>query len=471
MTVMKSTERKNIVIIGGGIIGCTTAYYLTRHPGYDPERHTITVLEATRIAGGASGKAGGLLAVWAYPNNIVPLSFKLHQDLAQEHDGEENWGYRRVSCGNLEAHGRERSELERLGAQTGLSLGKRKGEKGNKHGGRDKGAAGLPRDLDWVMPELVTSYEKMGGSKETAQVHPYQFTNAMLRLAEERGVNVIFGSVTDINYIDATPSLTPGPPSKSLSPGFNGTHGSGFINPPSPALSSVSMNSASSRGGRRKVTSISYTDRDTHEKHTIPATTTILAAGPWTARLYPQAPITGLRAHSVTITPAYPVSAYALFTEITIPQAPLSPMSPGRRRTSRSQPAPVSPEIYSRPNNEIYVCGEGDMDVEVPETTADVEVDESRCDDLISQVSSISDHIRLGRVTRKQACYLPILNVGGSGGPLIGETGTEGLLMAAGHSCWGINNAPATGKVLSEIVFEGMAKSADIRQLDPRRIL
>jgi len=111
------------------------------------------------------------------------------------------------------------------------------------------------------------------------------------------------------------------------------------------------------------------------------------------------------------------------------------------------------------------------MDVAVPETTADVQVDEARCDDLIAQVSSISDYIRLGRVTRKQACYLPILNVGGSGGPLIGETGTEGLLMATGHSCWGINNAPATGKLLSEIVFEGQAVSADIRQLDPRRIL
>jgi len=111
------------------------------------------------------------------------------------------------------------------------------------------------------------------------------------------------------------------------------------------------------------------------------------------------------------------------------------------------------------------------MDVAVPETTADVQIDEARCDDLIAQVSSISDYIRLGRVTRKQACYLPILSVGGSGGPLIGETGTEGLLMATGHSCWGINNAPATGKLLSEIVFEGQAVSADIRQLDPRRIL
>lgn len=454
----------NLCGLGGGIIGCTTAYYLTRHPSYDPTKHFITVIEATRIAGGASGKAGGLLAVWAYPSNIVPLSFKLHQDLAHEHGGEDNWGYRKVSCGNLEASGRARRELERLGGQTGMSLGKRSGEKGKKATGGGKIA--LPKDLDWIMPDLVKGYEKMGGNKETAQVHPYQFTTAMARLAQERGAKVIIGSVTDINYTEASPTPPPiTPPSEA---------NSYLTSPPSPALSSVSLNSfSSSHSTRRRVTSVTYIDRETNEPHTIPSTTTILAAGPWTSKLYPSAPISGLRAHSVTITPASPVSAYALFTEITIPPAPSSLSGQlSRHHSSRSiQTAPVSPEIYSRPNNEIYVCGEGDMEVEVPETTADVEIDETRCDDLIAQVSSISDHIRLGRVTRKQACYLPILNVGGSGGPLIGETGTEGLMMATGHSCWGINNAPATGKLISEMVFDGKATSADIRQLDPRRIL
>lgn len=449
--------KKKIETAGGGIIGCTTAYYLTRHPSYDSTKHFITVIEATRIAGGASGKAGGLLAVWAYPSNIVPLSFKLHQDLAQEHGGEENWGYRKVSCGNLEATGRARSELERLGGQTGMSLGKRGGEKGRKvaNGGKST----MPKDLDWVVPELVKGYEKMGGSKETAQVHPYQFTMAMVRLAQEKGVKVIIGSVTDINYSDSSPTPPPVTPPSEIS--------SYLSTPPSPALSSISLNSFSSHRARRKVKSITYVDRETNQTHTIPSTTTVLAAGPWTSKLYPSAPISGLRAHSVTITPASPVSAYALFTEITIPPSP-----PSRYHSSRnSQATPVSPEIYSRPNNEIYVCGEGDMEVEVPETSADVEVDEGRCDDLIAQVSSISDHIRLGRVTRKQACYLPILSVGGSGGPIIGETGTDGLMMATGHSCWGINNAPATGKLMSEIIFDGKATSADIRQLDPRRIL
>jgi glycerol-3-phosphate dehydrogenase len=57
--IMAGNEQKNIVIIGGGIIGATSAYFLTHHPSYNPEKHKVILLEATKIAGGASGKAGG----------------------------------------------------------------------------------------------------------------------------------------------------------------------------------------------------------------------------------------------------------------------------------------------------------------------------------------------------------------------------------------------------------------------------
>ncbi|KAI5806608.1 FAD dependent oxidoreductase [Peziza echinospora] len=461
MTVMPGQDKKNIVIIGGGIIGCTTAYYLTRHPSYDPKIHSITLIEATRIAGGASGKAGGLLAVWAYPSYIVGLSFKLHEELANEHGGEEHWGYRRVTCGDLEAQGRDWSDLDGANLPRGHPLGKR------RKGGVTGRPTGVPEDLDWIVPELIQDYEEIGDTSATAQVHPYQFTLAMLDLAKAKGVKVIIGSVTDLKYTDipgTSNQMTP-PPSEYQN-----------SDPSSPNASSTSLSSDSSTSLRRRaVIGVTYTDPKTEQSVTIPSSTTILAAGPWTSKLYPSAPISGLRAHSVTITPTEPVSAYALFTKINIPQAPNSQLvTPRTRSGSRSPPAPervfASPEIYARPT-EIYVCGEGDMDVPLPASTAEVEVDEARCDELISQVASISDHIREGIVTRKQACYLPIVNIGGSGGPLIGETGTEGLLLASGHSCWGINNAPATGVLMAEIVFDGKAKSADIRTMDPRRIL
>lgn len=38
----------------------------------------------------------------------------------------------------------------------------------------------------------------------------------------------------------------------------------------------------------------------------------------------------------------------------------------------------------------------------------------------------------------------------------------------AGHTCWGIQNGPATGLLISEFVFDGAVKSAKIDSLDPR---
>lgn len=98
-------------------------------------------------------------------------------------------------------------------------------------------------------------------------------------------------------------------------------------------------------------------------------------------------------------------------------------------------------------------------------------MDESRCQDIVDHVSSISDELRDGEVTARQACYLPNVHASGAGGPLIGPTHTKGLWLAAGHTCWGIQNGPGTGKLMSEFVFDGKAKSAKVQGLDPKILL
>ena len=284
---------------------------------------------------------------------------------------------------------------------------------------RTLAAAGIPKDLNWVAEESVRSYYEMGTPDNTAQVHPYQFTTSMAQLAEEKGVKIVLGSVINIDKSSGA------------------------------------------------VKSVTYKDKKTSESHTIPATDVVISAGPWTRSVYPPAPISALRAHSVTIQPSNPISAYALFTEISLPS------NFGRTDTfvkaKRPHAKQVTPEIYARPNNEAYACGEGDTMVPLPKTTEDVETDDSRCQDIIDYVSSISDELRDGEVTARQACYLP--NVQAASGPLIGETGVKGLLMAAGHTCWGIQNGPGTGKLISEFVFDGKAKSANVGSLDPRKVL
>jgi glycine/D-amino acid oxidase-like deaminating enzyme len=254
-----------------------------------------------------------------------------------------------------------------------------------------------------VTVEKIKSYSEMGDPSNTAQVHPYQFTTSMVKLAEEMGVKVVLGAAKSINH----------------------------------------------SGGA--VESVTYTSKDDGSSKTLPADIVILAAGPWTQTVWPSAPVSAIRAHSVVIRPPRPVSAYALFTNIEVKKG---------RTVSRE-----TPEIYARPNNEVYACGDGDSLIPVPESTDLVHVDESRCEDIIHQVSSISDELRAGQVVARQACYLPKI-IGGH--PMIGETSTKGLLIASGHTCWGIQNAPGTAQCLAELVWEGKVKSANISSLDPK---
>ncbi|XXG95704.1 hypothetical protein Hte_001974 [Hypoxylon texense] len=460
---MSSTPRE-ITIIGGGIIGCSTAYFLTRHPSYSPETHRITLLEASSsnaggrtpdsitdpatladpttaskknpahegIAGGASGKAGGLLALWAFPSNIVPLSFRLHDELAKEHGGDKRWGYRRCYASQVECRARLPSGFEGTKKSAGaepISSGAESGSKGLHKDHKDKTLRklGVPEDLDWLdTEEALSAYQGMGNPENTAQVHPELFTRSMAQLAEDRGVKIVTGArVTNINK------------------------------------------TADGKG----VESVTYV-KDGKEEN-LPTTDCVIAAGPWTRRLLPEIPVTAARAHSVVIKTPRPVSAYALFTEIRLPTGFPTPAATNARGTPAAPrplrgPQIVEPEIYARPDGTAYACGPTDTAAELPPTSsADVEVDAARCEDIVRQVGGISDELgRDGRVLARQACYLP------QGGPWIGAVpGAKGLVVAAGHTCWGIQNAPATGKLVSEIVLDGKAKSAKLGGCDPSLVL
>lgn len=368
---------RHIVIIGGGIIGCTTAYYLSHHPAYT-QNTKVTLLEASKFgaAQGASGKAGGLVAKWAYPKELVGVSFREHVTLAEKHDGVNRWGWRFVGCGSWMGNGF-------VADDTGTGVGKGGRRKSlEKTRGLDedwkkkRATLGLPDDLDWVDETLTDQYSPMAPAGATAQVHPYLFTTSMLELAKEKGVSFISGRVTEIN----TDSTT------------------------------------------RTVTEVTYADPNTDESHTIPATHVVLAAGVWSPHILPSLPISGTRAHSITIRPTETISPYVLFTEILL-------------GGSAKRAIKASPEVYARPDNEVYCCGPGDNSP-VPKTVDDVEVDQSACDSIVEHVSSISKQLKGGVVDKRQACFLPTVDVGG--GPIVGEASSiaKGLIIATGHTCW-----------------------------------
>src|SRR3977135_1692342 len=100
------SRAKRIVICGGGVIGGAIAYSLSRAGAQR------IVRERHEVAGAASGKSGGFLALdWCRGSPLDRLarrSFALHAELAAELGNP--WGYRR-----LETYAGQAAEGERAG--------------------------------------------------------------------------------------------------------------------------------------------------------------------------------------------------------------------------------------------------------------------------------------------------------------------------------------------------------------------
>ena len=79
-----TTPTSRVVIVGGGIIGCVTAYYLTQAGLSD-----VVVVERDGIASGASGYSAGILTPYSGSNDpgllaLSAASLELHAQLAEE---------------------------------------------------------------------------------------------------------------------------------------------------------------------------------------------------------------------------------------------------------------------------------------------------------------------------------------------------------------------------------------------------
>jgi glycine/D-amino acid oxidase-like deaminating enzyme len=153
-----------VIICGGGVIGASLAFFLSRRGA------EVTVVEKTAVACAASGKAGGFLALdWCDGTPLQALarrSFALHAQLADELGGKA-WGYRR---------------LETYGGFSGMRLG--------------RGLAGPA----WLGGGVTIS-RRLGGPDTTAQVHPGDFTAAMMRAAEAHGAELRIAPVERVAVV------------------------------------------------------------------------------------------------------------------------------------------------------------------------------------------------------------------------------------------------------------------------------
>lgn len=153
-----------VLIVGGGIVGCSTAYYLSK-AGFT----NVIVIEAVDVAHAASGRAGGFLARdWCnnQPTQALAIrGFEIYSELTAELGVD--IGYRHVNT-------------------LSLSLGS----------GDGRGDATAP---GWVDGQ-VSNVSVLGTKDTTAQVHPGLATKALLSKAQEKGVKLLRSRVIAANY-------------------------------------------------------------------------------------------------------------------------------------------------------------------------------------------------------------------------------------------------------------------------------
>jgi glycine/D-amino acid oxidase-like deaminating enzyme len=411
------TPPSTIVIIGGGIIGVASAYFLTTHQHYlaTLSRPRIVIIETSSIAGGASGRAGGLLAEWAYPECLEPLSWRLHAEIAEKLNGKERYGYRFLD-------GCDEIYLNQKTPPPENEVSEYAGERAKKRAktSRDN----TPEDvLTWMDRREIVKSNPMAPGKKTAQVIPKMLVDVLVEEITKAEVDFIYGKVTKVLKND-----------------------------------------------KGQVCGVEYLENA--EKKTIACSKAIVAAGAWSPSIY-QLPIVPVRVHSIVLPATLPpraIFASMPYRPPTVPSQENGSSTKAKSKRKRATLTPiVAPEIYPRGNGTTYICGEGDR-VPLPETTALVQPAPERIFLLRNQLSQLTSALDISlQPLVEQACFIPLVETDDDHfGPIIGNSSkVNGLVIASGHTAWGIMNSLATGKLVSEIVWDGKASSADITSLDP----
>jgi glycine/D-amino acid oxidase-like deaminating enzyme len=154
-------SRKRIVICGGGAVGAAIAYFTSRR-GALP-----IVIERHEVAGAASGKSGGFLALdWCRGSALDRLarrSFELHAELSSALGNP--WGYRRLTT------------------YSGYAA----------EGDTARGQGGRP----WLA-DGVTITGRLGSVESTAVLEPRAFTTGLMRAAQVHGAVLRHATVVDL---------------------------------------------------------------------------------------------------------------------------------------------------------------------------------------------------------------------------------------------------------------------------------
>ncbi|KAL6866748.1 FAD dependent oxidoreductase [Trichoderma novae-zelandiae] len=399
------------VILGSGVIGLSTAYYLLQH---QPGASIHLVDSANELFASASGFAGGFLAKdWFRPElaALAALSFEEHRKLAEQENGRERWGYDRSVTVSYEPNG--------------PLLGGRRGEdwllEGTSRAGvvearREHGDGEVP---DWLRRTEGDSVRVIDDGSGTAILDPLRFCKFLLEKVKAAGVQI--------------------------------------HNP------AVATRLETDESGQLSGVAVSHPEGS--DETVIPASRVLLSAGCWTPhvfhdlfknRYYIDIPIESLGGHSLVVkAPGAVTTCHSVYTT-------MDALSP----EVYSRPDGV---IYVAGVNHASIPLPKPR---VKAVTFDESVEKLK--DIARRLIVTPNGGDL-EIVREGLCFRPITKRGTPyiarlpedklGEDFqVTEGGSGGVFIAAGHGPWGISLSLGTGKVVAEML-SGKPLSADISSL------
>ncbi|KAJ4347653.1 hypothetical protein N0V85_009750, partial [Neurospora sp. IMI 360204] len=196
---MSSTTTTNTgtVILGAGIIGVSTAYYLSlSSPQSSSSSSEIHLIDPSpTLFWSASGFAGGFLARnWFAPevSSLGALSFAEHARLASAHDGRRNWSYAPSTSLGYSAVAADKGVKKR--GDDWLRSGTSRAEAAPGDGDQKQKVVPVlsvenlnQKTPAWLRRRQGDDVEVIGGEGDAAQLEPERLCRFLLEEAEGRG--------------------------------------------------------------------------------------------------------------------------------------------------------------------------------------------------------------------------------------------------------------------------------------------
>ncbi|PNH54336.1 hypothetical protein VD0003_g3190 [Verticillium dahliae] len=399
------------VILGSGIIGVSTAYYLSET---QPPLSIHLVEPSPEFFSSASGFAGGFLAKDWFASRLASLgelSFNEHKRLAAENDGRQNWGYAKS---DTFSHASGPQSLRGDADSDWLDTGESRAQVTQAAGTID---TTMPA---WLRRREGDNVQSISEDGTTAQVDPLRLCRFLLEACRSRGVQIHH-------------------PAKALSVGADAIHG--------------------------ELSSIRIAQTDTSTETDVPCTQILIAAGAWTpqvfATLFPLSkttiPIKALSGHSLVLRPPaphHPDVCHAIYS------------------TAADS---WSPELFSRLGGTFYVAGLNSTAEHLPALPAEAPIRPDSIAALRRAAARLVERGDELEGVREGHCFRPVTETGApllcrvpdaALGPGVATRpgAGGGVFVAAGHGPWGIALGVGTGRVVAEMM-QGRPLSAEVGRL------